>query len=1144
MKVNTTVRPGNEQMIEQIDVFSLLDKPVDNIKDVVPQGIEGSPIEVTADAPQAIEGAPVSDPVADQQAIEGAPLTIDQQMARASQDERVGEQLETNKILSMRQRAKEGLTGVWPLATPFTSMDDDGGTVDRAIAFQSVFPDEFKFGLLPQALDPESVQTSLLTSAVNNSGAYNPEVFMDTGSLDPKFMSIASAVTENTLLDYLEGVPEEEDPITRLLNDEPTYEGQRPPMIKPFATSDLNTRIGKQLSREYQRSSNENAEPVELSKDEATVLGDAVLQTFVALNGGFNDGPVLIAPVFEEGGVTRGPKRYQLTPLGVETFAKGNTQRKKLFPKKIVRPLKSPPVGGKLIGQTKEAVKPVKKMVNDDQRKEAARNLSSVPHVVDKDRSRLLLTTFLSTLKADQEVAQGEPRNLTPVQKVYATINNFGNDKYSSFIAKEESAVGQGVEGYSASGALSNLRNSLAQSLFGIATERKGANYLTFYTQATGRMAPQQTLFDPVSSKMVRFVTRNAVPVTVRPNSRQDVALRQMYAIHLVEGADLLMPQFRDTALTKATPQMVEWGRRLQQLADSSMSDAEVEAVMDAIARQVPFNDPSFPPFKELALDPVKDEALLAAIASKGEDGLLYMDGLMDFAKYYQSVKVDKVPFHTYFNAYIDGKTNGLAAWGMILGEEQMAKMTGVIRSQEMHLLDNGDIRDHLKEALLGHIDTNGFKYGQYEAAADSITGLAKRLFSERGLNKYTTMTFGYGRALESFRNDLQEFMEVLKAEADLLRGDPKALEQRGLVNFAAQYDTLVGMSSGGDGSATSQIASVLLTPYIEGLTSVVSPAALVARSVMKAVAASTAMSDMPLMINTPTGMVLALGGNIMGDFDSIKRLNYSLSKFGGDKKKAFKAYAYEVDRQSAASVGFVGKDRKPIPGMNTMNNSIVAPIHATDAATVIKTASGKSWRKLRAVSNNNPFLLTIYDAFKMDANGYETVLKEVNDNWIESTAGWDLFGEYINAQNRADVAFKERIRDLIKAGQPVPLGVNEEFQMMWYLTRLHSYWDGEKTVSTPRNLENLLGATIEDRTKAEEEATRIMLKMKQTVGFHFSRAEATPQQVDQFNTLLNNVLDTKRRLAKIKKNTDMAKEKLVGGIKKGKERVYQYYSH
>jgi hypothetical protein len=445
---------------------------------------------------------------------------------------------------------------------------------------------------------------------------------------------------------------------------------------------------------------------------------------------------------------------------------------------------------------------------------------------------------------------------------------------------------------------------------------------------------------------------------------------------------------------------------------------------------------------------------------------------------------------------------------------------------------------------LLTHIDTSGFNYGQYHDAPDAITGVAKRLFSEKALNKYTTMTFGYGRALESFGKDLQEYMEVLREEAELLKNDPKALEARDLVNFAAQYDTLIQVSTGGATGGAKEIASVLLVPYNEGLTSVVSPASLAARSVLKAVAASTAMSDMPLMINTPTGMVMALGGNIMGDFDSVKRLNYSLSKFGGDKAKAFKAYAYEVDRKSAAAIGFAGVNKAPVAGLNTLNNSIVAPVHATDAATVIKTASGKSWNRLRSASNNNPFLLTIYDAFKMDANGYDTVVTEVNNNWVESTVGWDLFGEYMDAQKRADVAFKQRIGDLIEAGQPVSLKMNEEFQMMGFLTTLHTYEIRGKTFSVPRNLENLLGASMEDGTKAEAAAERIKEKMKDTVGFDFNQTEATPKQVDQFNKLLNDVLDTKQRLAKFKKNTDIAKEKMMARVKKLGISIYQYYAH
>ena len=40
-----------------------------------------------------------------------------------------------------------------------------------------------------------------------------------------------------------------------------------------------------------------------------------------------------------------------------------------------------------------------------------------------------------------------------------------------------------------------------------------------------------------------------------------------------------------------------------------------------------------------------------------------------------------------YFNAYMDGKTNGLASNGMQMGSEQVAFKTGVLRSQDTTLL-------------------------------------------------------------------------------------------------------------------------------------------------------------------------------------------------------------------------------------------------------------------------------------------------------------------------------------------------------------------------------------------------------------------------------------------------------------------------
>ena len=71
---------------------------------------------------------------------------------------------------------------------------------------------------------------------------------------------------------------------------------------------------------------------------------------------------------------------------------------------------------------------------------------------------------------------------------------------------------------------------------------------------------------------------------------------------------------------------------------------------------------------------------------SKGEDGPHFIDGLIDFKNWHEAVIVNKRPYHSYFNAYIDGKTNGLAANGIQMGSEQVALTTGVIRTSEGRL--------------------------------------------------------------------------------------------------------------------------------------------------------------------------------------------------------------------------------------------------------------------------------------------------------------------------------------------------------------------------------------------------------------------------------------------------------------------------
>ena len=274
--------------------------------------------------------------------------------------------------------------------------------------------------------------------------------------------------------------------------------------------------LGKLIALEYQRLKGNPTPENSLTPQEAEVIGD----TFKMMWAGQN--PELVR-------VTRDAKTDQkfleLTPEGEDVLSKGATDRKRLFPTVQVRPAKNAPPRGDLRGDvglnvTKKIQGGVdlRKKDIDPTITEAMRNLAQVPNVVDKQRMKILFSTALPVLKT---IGQGGE------QRWEATINNIGKDKLAKFRAKYDENVAQGE--------MLNAAQKLANEVQSIAQERSGANYLTYAMQGfQGRISPQQSKFNPTTSKAVRFVTRNAVPSPAKPGSRVDYNLRQMYTICLL----------------------------------------------------------------------------------------------------------------------------------------------------------------------------------------------------------------------------------------------------------------------------------------------------------------------------------------------------------------------------------------------------------------------------------------------------------------------------------------------------------------------------------------------------------------------------------------------------------------------------------
>ncbi len=597
-----------------------------------------------------------------------------------------------------------------------------------------------------------------------------------------------------------------------------------------------------------------------------------------------------------------------------------------------------------------------------------------------------------------------------------------------------------------------------------------------------------------------------------------------MYAMMLVPGADVKLPQGREKALELYTPTLVKYGKKLKAALDQ-ISDAQVEAAADAIAQGIPITDPKFPQLPSLALDPNADADLIKAIRDKGEEGQAFIDGAIDFTNYYEK-KLTGLPHNSYFNAYMDGKTNGLASNGIQMGSENVAYRTGVLRSQKDSLLDNNeDLRDDLKNVLLESVDKEGFD-GALEKFKNSLPAVASKLYANRDLNKSTTMTFGYGMDLESFNKVIDEHLGIM-AEAD--------------PDLKAAIDSITD----GDIAKHKEMIKALHGKYVSGLVKVLDPNALKSRGIMKSAALLHALTNELFTMESQTGMALNFGGQQNTGENVVEK--YTLNVDGKRVKRASVTYGEEASAAADKRLTDAEGNLNLIPGGTAIGGAAVGPIQSLDAATVALTASGKSWAKLRSASNGNPYLHTIYDAFKVDAMGYDVVLNEVNNNWLDAGMNWSYLEEAKNAVDSLREKWVEKNKG--KTNDTV-LSDNEKKMMVHLLSPLSS----SKGVIYPGNLsktlKNLIETPVDITTEKRSEiafklAYNIVGEMKKA-GYDYANPPAviTLGHLKSFLGIMNKHLQVDSRLNKMINLTNEKKKDLKAKIKRDGNKVYQYYSH
>ena len=1148
-----------------------------------------------------------------------------------------------------------------------------------------------KFENLTPAENAEVIRESQdkegsLTAAAHSVGAveFNPQIQKQVPNA--QYLTIGSAVVEDMM--YQSAFGESDlalDPIAQAqgesqyvpkssLTEDLVQKQAKDAPIVPKAQN--NAQLGKQIQQEYLRQTGQDIN-TPIPQAEAETLGDAFKEMWASSN------PEMVNRITDRAG--RGQTGYQLTAEGVAKLTLGNQLRKRMFPKTNVRPSKKALPSGKLPGdvgatQVKKASGKVGQVDFSKTIEDAMKNLATVPNVVDKQRGKILFATVLPVLS-------GQVNPADPVSGWKATINNVGQDKVDQFNAKAAAdARSDAPQGLDPNQMMSELHNKLAQEVRSIAMERNGANYLTYGVQAfNGRIAPQQSFFDPTTSKAVRFVTRNAVPAVAKPGSRIDKNLRQMYALIVLpaalKDADALLPNERDRMLDVHSDKLEAWGDRLAAKVDA-ITDSQYEAVAQAVEAGKAITDPDFPQIG-LDLDPAADADLIKVIADKGEDGPHFIDGVIDYAKYAKAKKAG-VPYSSYFNAYIDGKTNGLASNGIQMGEIPTAQLTGVIRSQKQTLLDpGGDIRDRLRDIAIDSID-EGFD-GVKDEQVSAINDVARKVYSNRNLNKATTMTFGYGKEIASFSKNIEETIDLLSQtesstgqpattlnpdpqqwsqdqkneymqwqktrlkeestydgydpevlfhsstqqnlEADSFRYRPVNVPNKGASGkgpgifthgydvdgskfggnvYAVIYDksspTYSGKEDTSDtaisetfipqkavdeitriwppggkvieqfqnsitpekgttgatlndsltqleasGMTRKDIADTLLTKYESALTEVLSKDAIDSRKLMRSSAVLHAAYNEIMQIKSYTGMDLKFGKYETEGYDTAETTSYNIHEDG--KRVSRKAAHYKSVETAAAQRK---RGDKLVAGDYAYGGSIPGPVQSLDAATVAMSLSGKSWDKLKAKSGGNPYVHTIYDAFKMDANGYDAVLEEVNKNWLEAAMEWNYLEETLKATKAA----RQKAQDKFKGRQdhdPIPAQEAIYFQQM---TTLYEPASGGRPFlkDLAKKIEGStdLPFASKEFPSAMEAAARLDVELAKH-GYDTADPPEVPnvKQYKVFLNFLEKTLESDKRLSQMANKVNHKKKALKKEILKnghqlpnGEKIALQYYSH
>lgn len=863
----------------------------------------------------------------------------------------------------------------------------EAGEIEEAFASKDPATGEFKNPNVPLTKDSKinvGAQAIIYNPEVLGASVIDPETNMM--SVDPDLGMIMSLTTEA----FLHQSMLETQPSTATDADQMSAEalsGETGPLETPavkLTKAKGNERLGREVYMEYQRhKANKLGQPTDsylqsidkINPETFTMLGDMSKEIYAQAN------PDMIIRDDSEVGVPGGQVYFELTPLGAMNLDKTANSYKGLFAQPEVPPSTTPTFDAQLQYEGRMRTRKITTKRGDLKDisliENAMNNYNSVAYINDPRRETIGNMFGMLALVNNDNINN----------QTYNNIFNIGFKKLAELKAEKDRLLNaanritdeaerkvaiQVANEYNPEKILQGEREKFVNIMGAVNNYSGQANFLTYYFQAlTGRMAPQQTLYNPSAHKTVRQIvgSGNVYTFTVNQGSQLETTWKEVMAGLLFErdgikGAKLSTPErikLFNEEVAKPDGQyaaMVKYGQELLAAANNfdrkgaretfkalqkSKTAEEVNQIKAMIKQK--FN-----------VDPLSEGLKNNLNAKKSGEAIHFADYYMDLAKYDAAIKSNAPSgqkFSTSITIELDGTTHGPATNAALLGITAMAQRSGLLTTQDYTILDEIDMRDAMGELMQSRVGSLAGGIYPEEQITEFTQILNLAVQDRENFLKKSPMTMGYGQELESLK---------MHVETTVFTGPQgETIRQIGEANNISP----------------DRIIEFLHSMLVDSIFTILDPKVVAMGRLMKANALYSSMTNEVLYFENASGFRSYAAGKQM-DPALTKQASYS---FEGGPKSEVQFYKSTAE----------GSAIRPGRGPGAWASGLIQPVavQSYDGNMIARTGTGASWnnitRSVQSLGGTNTFVNPIFDAYLVDLGSLQAVRSESNKNWSES---------------------------------------------------------------------------------------------------------------------------------------------------------------